>query len=213
MNKLFNNPDFYPTKLDTIEQMGIDCFGKIVLEPQRGKGDIVKWLFDNGAENVLTCEKDINLSKINHPKERFLKYDFFDVTAEEISHINMIVMNPPFSDGAKHLLHAWNTAPDGCEIISLVNYKTIENDYTRERRELNRIIRDYGSSENIGDSFSDAERETDASIGLIKLYKPNNSSNEFEGFFMEEEEQIKGENGLMPFNSISKRMASSYFKL
>ncbi len=202
MIKTFNNPDFYPTPTYTIEQMGIDCMGKVVFEPQRGKGDIVSWLFDNGAKEVLTCEIDKNLAKINHPKERFLKYDFFEVIPEEISHINLIVMNPPFSDGAKHLLHAWNIAPDGCEIISLVNYETIQNDYTRERRELKRIIRDYGSSENIGNQFSDSERETDVYTGLIKLYKPNNTANEFDGFFLEDEEQIKGEIGVMPFNSI-----------
>ncbi len=202
MIKTFNNPDFYPTPVEVIEQMDIDCIGKIVLEPQRGKGDMVKWLFDNGSKEVLTCELDPNLAKINHPKERFLKYNFLDVTAEEISHINLIVMNPPFSDGAKHILHAWNIAPDGCEIVSLVNYDTIENSYTRERRELKRIISDYGSSDNLGNVFSDSERETDVCTGLIKLYKPNNADNEFEGFFMEEDEEQTQENGVMPFNSI-----------
>ncbi len=202
MIKTFNNPDFYPTSVDIIEQMGIDCSGQVILEPQRGKGDIVKWLFDNGATEVLTCELDTNLSKINHPREKFLKYNFFDVKSEEVSHINLIVMNPPFSDAVTHLLHAWNIAPDGCEIISLINWSNLDHDYSKSRRELNRIIEDYGNKVNMGNCFSESERETDVSVGLVKLYKPNNSNNEFEGFFLEEDEQINGENGLMPFNSI-----------
>lgn len=198
-----DNQDFYPTPEDTIEEMGIECRRKIVLEPQKGKGDIVKWLFDNGAEEVLTCELNKDLAQITHPDERFLKHDFLELTAEEISHIDMIVMNPPFSQGTKHLLHAWNIAPAGCEIISLINSASLENDYTRERKELLKIIETYGTEKSLGDCFNQAERKTPVVVYLVTLYKPAEAGEkEFEGFFTEEDEQEEQGNGIMKYNAV-----------
>lgn len=45
--KLFtDNPDFYPTPVEVIEQMmmGEDIIGKTILEPSAGSGNIVDWL-------------------------------------------------------------------------------------------------------------------------------------------------------------------------
>lgn len=54
MNLFSNNPDFYPTPNEVIEQMmlGEDYVGKTVLEPSAGSGNIVKWLQRNGSCNV-----------------------------------------------------------------------------------------------------------------------------------------------------------------
>lgn len=194
--------DFYPTPDHVLDLMGIDCHGKVVLEPSAGSGNIIDYLKRNAARLVIACEKHPDLSKIVRAKaDKFIKDDFLKVTPDEVSHVQMIVMNPPFSQGAKHILHAWSVAPGGCEIISLVNFETYENDYTRERREIKQLIDDYGHACSLGDVFTDAERKTGVEIGLIKLHKPSSGDREFEGFFMYEDEEQQG-TGIMEFNSV-----------
>jgi Domain of unknown function (DUF4942) len=193
--------EFYPTPAHVLDLMQLDCKGKVVLEPHAGKGDIVDYCFLNGAKEVLAFEINKDLQQIVKQKAALIGEDFFDCKPEQISHINAIYMNPPFSNADKHIIHAWNIAPEGCEIIAICNYQTIEKEYTN--RKLTSIINQYGISENIGDCFSTAERTTGIDIGLIKLYKPVVSKEfEFNGFFMDEdEEEIQGE-GMMPYNEV-----------
>ncbi len=198
------NKDFFPTPIEVLDMMQIDCSGKVILEPQAGKGNIVEYLKQCGAKDIITCEKNEDLAQIIKTKSHFLKHDFFKVKSEEISHVELIVMNPPFSNGVKHVLHAWEVAPGGCEIISLINHDNLKNDYSRERSELLSVIKDYGHSTYLGEVFSEAERITNVPVGLIKLYKPNNSNNEkeFEGFFLGEDEGLPQENGIMRYDAI-----------
>ena len=58
------NLNLYPTPKHVIDMMGIDCNGKVVLEPSAGLAHIVNYLNDNGAKEVLTCEFDNNLAEI-----------------------------------------------------------------------------------------------------------------------------------------------------
>lgn len=197
------NKDFYPTPKDTILQMigDNDLSNKVILEPSAGKGDIVDCLIDHGA-SVLTCEINQDLAKLVQLKSKFIKHDFLDVESHEISHINSIYMNPPFSADEKHILHAWKVAPSGCHIVSLCNYSTLSNDYSYDRRELVRLIKDYGNSTNIGDAFSDSERQTGVEIGLINLYKPK-TDNDFGDYFDTGSDDFEAqENGIMSYNSI-----------
>mgnify|MGYP001561535915 CR=1 FL=1 len=195
------NQDFYPTSQSVLELMHIDCENKIVLEPSAGKGNIVEFLKLNGAQKVIACEENEDLAEIIKTKCHFLKRDFLQVASDEVSHINMIVMNPPFSAGVKHVLHAWEVAPDGCEIISLINQNSLDNDYSQERKQLLRIIQDNGSFEGLGEVFTDGERKTNASIGLIRIFKPGISENNFAGFFIDEEPESQGE-GMMRYDAI-----------
>ena len=57
------NSEFHPTPQGVLEQMGIDCYDKTVLEPSAGKGDIVDFLFANAALEVLACESNEDLAK------------------------------------------------------------------------------------------------------------------------------------------------------
>jgi hypothetical protein len=196
------NKDFFPTPHSVIDLMQIDCINRTALEPSAGKGNIVDYLKINGAKEILSCEKNKDLAEIVKTKSKFIDYDFLKIKAEQISHVNLIVMNPPFSNGCKHVLHAWEIAPSGCEIISLINYDTLDNDYTRERKELTHLVKDYGTCENLGDVFNEAERKTDVQVGLIKLYKSCAGENEFQGFFMDEDEETPSGNGIMPYNCI-----------
>ena len=196
------NKDFFPSPDNVIYSMGIDCQNKIVLEPSAGKGNIVEWLKENGAKEVLTCEFNNDLAEIIKTKSKFIQHDFLKLTPEQISHIQLIVMNPPFSNGDEHILKAWEIAPEGCEIISLCNSETLENDYTRRRKELLSIINDYGNSSVLGNVFNESERTTGVNVGLVKLYKPGAGSNEFDGFFMDEEIEEPQENAMMRFDAI-----------
>ncbi len=199
------NPDFYPTPPDVIEIMlqGEDIENKIILEPNGGKGDIVDLLKASGVKSVISCEISDDLRKILQGKCKILANDFLTVTSDQISHVNFIVMNPPFSKGEKHILHAYNIAPVGCKIISLCNYNTISNPYSKDREELIGIIDAYGYSENLGSCFDNSERKTNVEIGLIKIQKPQSETkNEFEGFYLDEEPKEEGEIGIMPYNVI-----------
>lgn len=193
--------EFYPTPPHVIAMMHLDCIDKVILEPHAGKGDIVDYCHKNGAKEVLAFEINKDLQKIVSSKATLIGEDFFDCKPEQISHVNAIIMNPPFSNAEKHIRHAWTVAPDGCEIVALCNYETIERDMAY--RQLSSLIKQYGITENLGDCFSTAERKTGIDIGLIRLFKPISSKDfEFEGFFMEEDdEELQGE-GIMQFNEV-----------
>lgn len=192
--------EFYPTPPEVILMMDLDPKNKVILEPQAGKGDIIDYCKNSGAKEVLAFEINEDLQQIVKQKAKLMGDDFFACTPEQISHINAIYMNPPFSNADKHILHAWKVAPEGCEIISLCNYETIAKEYSNVQ--LSRLIRDYGISENLGDCFTQAERTTGVEIGLIKLYKPITSAEfNFDGFFTEEDEEEQGK-GIMQYNEV-----------
>lgn len=195
---MFHN-EFYPTPKDVLYMMQLDCKDKIILEPHAGKGNIVDFCKENGAKEVLTYEINKDLQEIVKRKSTLLGSDFFECKPEQISHIDAIYMNPPFSNADRHILHAWEIAPEGCEIVSLCNYTTISQPYGR----LKVLIRDNGITENLGDCFRQAERTTGVEVGLIRLFKPVASKEfEFEGFFMDEDEEEEQGNGIMQYNEV-----------
>ncbi|WP_282638076.1 DUF4942 domain-containing protein [Sphingobacterium thalpophilum] len=198
------NKDFYPTPRHVISQMlaPYELLGKTMLEPSSGKGDIIDYAKSRGA-NVLCCEINPDLATISSSKAKLIAKDFLTVTSDKISHVNVIAMNPPFSADEQHILHAWNIAPDGCEIVALCNWQTLANPFSKTRKELSAIISNYGYSENIGDLFSDAERVTGIDIGLIRLTKPATADSGFEDYFTDEQDDPeKHENGLMSYNAV-----------
>lgn len=198
------NPDFYPTPNDVIFQMleNVNINDKIILEPSAGKGDIMDFLNDNGAKEVLFCEVNEDLQAISQHKGKFMCADFLQLTSDQISHIDLIVMNPPFSKDTEHILHAFNIAPAGCKIIALCNAQTVLNPCYQSRKELKNNINLFGSFQNLGSCFQDAERSTCVEVGLITLQKSGAKySTEFEGFFLEDEEEPEGE-GIMSYDVV-----------
>jgi hypothetical protein len=199
------NKDFFPTPQHVIDIMliGVDIQDKVFLEPSSGNGNIIDYLKINGAKDVLCCETNKDLAIISGKKGKLIENDFLNVKPEQVSHVNYIIANPPFSADEKHILHMWEVAPGGCTIVSLFNYQTYDLAYSSERKQLKRIIHENGSVENLGDVFSDAERKTDVQIGLVKLHKPKTSSDdEFDGYFDVSEEHEQQENGLMGYNEV-----------
>lgn len=199
------NPDFYPTPEAVFYKMieGYDITGKTILEASAGSGTLVELLKLNGAKEVISCENEPDLRTILESKCKVIASDFLTVTSEQISHVDYILMNPPFSKGAQHILHAWNIAPAGCQIIALANLNTVKNRYSSNREELGALIQANGSFDDIGQAFNEAQRTTGVEVALIRLKKPSeNYDQEFEGFFMDEDPQEQQANGLMPYNLI-----------
>jgi hypothetical protein len=203
---MLNNKDFYPTPYEVIETMtqGLELQGKNILEPSAGKGDIIEYLKKQGA-NVFACEIDENLQIFVKTKAtKFLGADFLELTPEKISHVDYVIMNPPFTNDETHLLHAWDIAPQGSIIISLINYETYRNDYTSKRTQLKQIIANYGTCENIGNVFENAERVTNVDIGLVRIYKPLSESQFESSFFDLTEEQEHDTQGIISYNEINE---------
>lgn len=194
------NQDFYPTPQPIIERItkGID-FGKaVILEPSAGSGNIVDYALSNGAE-VIACEIEPKLRSMLNC--RVIADDFLTLKSEQVSHITHILMNPPFSTDAQHINHAWEIAPDGCEIRALCNWETVQNIFIRSRKILKNTIELYGRMEYLGSCFSNAERKTDVEVAFVRLQKPATVQDEWEGFFMEEEEENQIE-GLQQYNFV-----------
>lgn len=197
------NQEFFPTPSHVIELMceGLTLQNKVILEPSAGKGDIIDFLLLGGAE-VLACETNKDLQHIIKSKCKLLADDFFSVTSDQISHINAIVMNPPFSNADKHILHAFNVAPDGCKIIALCNIETVKNTSYLSRKELLNVIEKFGSWQDIGNCFEEAERQTSVNVALVTINKPGEAkTSEFEGFFMDDEPEEQA-NGIMSYNFV-----------
>lgn len=198
------NQDFYPTPESVIVDMlkMSDIQNKIILEPSAGVGNIVEYLKKNGAKEVIACEINDKFRSILANKCEVVEGDFLQLTREKISHVNMIVMNPPFSKGTEHILHAWEIAPDGCEIISLCNSNSLDSYYSKNEK-LCELITEYGSRESLGKAFSNAERKTEVYVSCVRLYKPKANNIEFEDYFTDEADEPEyAANGLISYNFV-----------
>jgi predicted RNA methylase len=200
--------DFYPTPDNVINKMlmEISVQGKIVLEPSAGKGNIVDMLQNRGVREVITFERQRELAEIVQRKSTFMGYDFLEAKAEDVSHIDYIIMNPPFSEVEDHILHAWEIAPEGCRIITLCPTAMLNNvHYNNKRKRIQSIIRNKNSDEGtkLGDCFSSSERKTNVEVTMYQLFKPVRSKNfDYEGFYMDMPEDLEQPEGLIKFDFV-----------
>jgi 16S rRNA A1518/A1519 N6-dimethyltransferase RsmA/KsgA/DIM1 with predicted DNA glycosylase/AP lyase activity len=86
--------DFFPSPQPVIERMlaAVPVTGKTILEPSAGSGSIVDYLNEAGAKQVLACEIDNRLRKILSGKCNIIGVDFLEITALDVSHIDLIIM-------------------------------------------------------------------------------------------------------------------------
>ncbi|WP_461487105.1 DUF4942 domain-containing protein, partial [Pedobacter sp.] len=88
------------------------------------------------------------------------------------------------------------------EIIALCNWETINTARGYGRSELNALISDYGTSDNLKNCFSNAERTTNVEVGLVRLFKPATSADfNWDGFFYSNERE-EDKQGLMSYNEV-----------
>lgn len=199
---------FFPTPPHIIEKMiepylkpGGYRYGNVdrtltILEPSAGKGDILDYIFNkypNSKNNisVYSIECDQNLKYILQEKgynviaDDFLTYhgDYF---------FDLILMNPPFSNGDEHILKAWDILEQG-DLCCLLNEETVKNPYSEKRKHLVSLIAAHGSVEWLGPCFSDAERKTNVNVAMVRLKKEAKKRKldfEFESVTSEEKMRI-----------------------
>lgn len=94
------------------------------------------------------------------------------LTYRTYKHYDLILMNPPFATGAKHLIRAIEMQKDGGAIVCLLNAETIRNPYTAERMMLADLLKKYGAEiRYIEDAFSgDAERKASVDVAIVRLH-------------------------------------------
>lgn len=175
---------FYPTPSALASRM-LEPYkdilrGAAVLDPSAGKGDLLDACRYSYASKLYAIEIDQNLrdllrgKKINLIGEDFLQYEgnyWFD----------LCVMNPPFDNGAKHLLKAWHSVK-ARNFVCILNAETIRNPFSTERELLAQIIEDNGGTvEFIQDAFVTAERKTSVEVALVRLEKKATKSLAFDG--------------------------------
>ena len=176
-------PDFYPTPGRIAARM-LSMISKdavYFLEPSAGKGDLAKAILGFGRAgsysrhqssrhhvDVIESNPDLVAALRRHDELHIVGFDW--LTYGGVSYYDAIVMNPPFSQGATHLLRAWDFLHAG-EIVCLLNQDTIDNPCTQERKRLIEIIQQHGKVEALDSCFHDADRPTDVRVALIYLKK------------------------------------------
>jgi hypothetical protein len=127
--------------------------------------------------NKFADTKEVSVIEIDpehHPSlkdlgAKVVGYDFLQVRS--LATVSTVIMNPPYSEGAKHVLHAWDVVYDA-EIVAIINAESIRNPYTVERKRLVELIEEHGSVEFLQDQFiDDVERSTNVEIALLFLEK------------------------------------------
>lgn len=180
------NKDFYPTPQDVIFKMsqaigGLNSRGSI-LEPSAGSCAIIEYIQSvSKYKKIYAFEKDVELQAIVKSKNNvlFLGDDFLAYTGSQ--RFDTIIMNPPFSEGDKHALKAWEVLESEGEMVCLLNAETILNLNTKTRQMLFELVQNFGSFEMLGKCFAkDAPRKTDVDVVMIKLQKPKTEKSRFD---------------------------------
>lgn len=172
------NKNFYPTPKWLVEKMleGYKwSYDVSVLEPSAGKGDMVDYL----KEVEKSKYKTINVDCIEIDKELIatLKGKEYKVVGDDFlnfntfKHYDLILMNPPFDNGDKHLLKAIKMQEVyGGDVICLLNAETLRNAFSNTRKELQTILKKYNAKiEFIENAFKNAERTTDVEVAIVKV--------------------------------------------
>lgn len=184
--KNFNEvKEFFPTPVNLLEKIteGID-WKKVstILEPSAGKGDIAKFVEEKLKEKLdwRYREADIDCIEIDPQLQAVLKEngcrlihnDF--LSFRTYKKYDLIIMNPPFSNGATHLTKAIDIASmHGSNIICILNAETIRNPYTNERKALNQKLNDLNADISFMENeFVSAERSTSVEIAVVKVIVP-----------------------------------------
>lgn len=102
---------------------------------------------------------------------RVVHDDFLTFTPH--AHYKAIIMNPPFSEGARHLLHALHIMERGGEVRCILNAETIRNPCTNERKELAALLQKYGASITYKqNAFAQAARKTSVEVAVVSVTIP-----------------------------------------
>lgn len=162
--------NFYPTPYDVALKMigELNLRGMNILEPSAGKGDLLSVIREKYT-NIYCIEKNLELQSILREKEyTILGDDFLKYKPDHL--FDLILMNPPFDEGVKHFLKAWEISEENTHIRCLLNAESIRNPCNKERKLMLDILEANGAEiEYLGDCFKGAERKTNVEVALIKI--------------------------------------------
>lgn len=151
--------------------------------------DIDDWLYSQnertefvyiGDKEVATSPIEITCVEIDSTLCGILKQTYSKViNADFLSWMDFnsydtIIMNPPFSNGDKHLLKAIQIIEsNGGQICCILNAETIRNPYSTTRRMLADKLREYNAQIEYADNaFADAENKANVDCALIYIDIP-----------------------------------------
>lgn len=181
-----DNKTFYPTppglakrmieKIETTEDL--PAWRMTILEPSAGAGDLIAalnqnrhdgvWSTNERFRNVSAIEIDPDLQATLRGKRiKVIDSDFLAYSGPD--KFDLIIANPPFDEGDKHLLKAIDVMYRG-QIIFLLNAETIRNPYTNSRKVLVKKLEELGAEiEYVPGAFKDAERPTGVEVALVNI--------------------------------------------
>lgn len=175
---------FYPTPKSLLDKITDSLkWNKItsVLEPSAGKGDIADYVKEKlntpytRYDIQIDCiEKDPALRKMLEGKEYHVIHDDF-LTYHGQYHYDLIILNPPFNEGDKHLEKALDIQKNGGNIICILNAETIDNPCTNRRKALIQKLEKYQADISYyDDAFvaEDTDRKTNIRIAVVKVQIP-----------------------------------------
>lgn len=190
--------ELYPTPENVARNMlRLVDFNKVetILEPSAGYGDLAMAAVK--AYNEQYCRRSshdkkspfpaeiIDLVEIDEKCRAFLKSKNANVIADDFLTLktfkcyDLIIMNPPFSDGVKHLLKAIEMQKYGGQIVCLLNSETVKNPYTLERKVLLEKIEQYGGKMyDYGACFANSERPTNVNICCVYIDIPKGAQSD-----------------------------------
>ena len=125
-----------------------------------------------------TEEQTAEMKRLREEKDTLNAIDFHMVhddflTYRTYKHYDLIVMNPPFADGDKHLIKALEMQRDGGSVVCLLNAETLRNPCTASRVILKNRLNELGADITfVEGAFSHAERRTGVEIAIIKAHVP-----------------------------------------
>lgn len=204
--------EFYPTPLKLISKMLSDIDfrnGNIrtVLEPSAGAGHIAEEILHKLKQCQRSCysreekkfdidciELDENLRYILQGKGFRIVHDDF-LTYSSYKRYDLIVMNPPFSNGDKHLLRALELIKNGGSLICILNAETLKNSYSNTRKDLLHRLNNLNAKiEYLKEEFVDSERSTEVEIALIKIQTEKTKEDSLIINQLKQEEKFNREN-------------------
>lgn len=184
---------FFPTPEELSAKLlkGIDwsTIGT-VLEPSAGAGDLAqavaqnirarsyssRWRDDDESADIDCVEIDESLRAVLKEKKfRVVGDDFLNFRT--FKRYDLIVMNPPFDQGAKHLLKALSMVESGGSVRCILNAETIRNPFSKERQHLCTLLNEYEARiEYVQNAFLSAQRKTGVEVALVSVDIPRKES-------------------------------------
>ncbi len=205
---------FYPTPPEVARQM-VNAIGdmskSVVLDPSAGRGDLLdaaRWTGKADKSRLLACELDPDLASIVSGKQyRVLANDFLQFQGRP--DIDVILMNPPFDAGIKHLLHAWSILHEG-SIVCLLNAANLVNASSDTDRLKAVVELAGGQITELGQCFKDSARTTNVNVCMVVLHKKSESAFNWGNFDQRANEdfEIGSESALAPRDAIAARVNS-----